>query len=169
MSFSAAIYNAIKIKAFIETLFQNISELNLIIDNDGIKSFTISSHSTEFYVNLPARLFDEYSFTFPFKKSIILERYILKALQYVKNKTTVRFSMAQPYTFEVTITHLDNINLTTTITTQDTQITEEKILYTPVTKPICITGSKFNYICKAVKSSILVISKLIISLFFQVE
>ena len=68
----------------IETLFQNVSELNLIIDNDGIKSFTISSHSTEFYVNHPAELYDEYSFTFPFKKSIILERYILKALKYVK-------------------------------------------------------------------------------------
>ena len=89
MSFSATIYNAIKIKALIETLFQNVSELNLIIDNDGIKSFPISSLSTEFYVNLPAGLFDEYSFTFPLKKSIILERYILKALKYVKNKTTV--------------------------------------------------------------------------------
>ena len=43
MSFSATTYNAIKIKAFIETLFQNVSELNLIIDNDGIKSFPISS------------------------------------------------------------------------------------------------------------------------------
>ena len=40
--------------------------------------------------------------------------------------------MTQPYTFEVTITHLDNINLTTIITTQDAQITERKILYTPV-------------------------------------
>ena len=97
MSFSAKTYNAIKIKALIETLFQNVSELNLIIDNDGIKSFPTSSHSTEFYVNLPAGLFDEYSFTIPFKKSIILERYILKALKYVKNKTTVRFSMTQPY------------------------------------------------------------------------
>ena len=72
MSFFAATFNAIKIKALIET-FQNVSELNLIIDNDGIKSFPISSHSTEFYVNLPAGLFDEYSFTFPFKKSIILQ------------------------------------------------------------------------------------------------
>ena len=96
MSFSATTYNAIKIKALIETLFQNVSELNIIIDNDGIKSFPISSHSTEFYVNLPAGLFDEYSFTFPFKKSIILERYILKALKYIKNKTTVRFSITQP-------------------------------------------------------------------------
>ena len=69
MSFSATIYNAIKIKALIETLFQNVSELNFIIDNDGIKSFPISSHSAEFYVNLPAGLFDENSFTFPFKKS----------------------------------------------------------------------------------------------------
>ena len=50
--------------------------------------------------------------------------------------------------------------MTTIITTQDAQITEEKILYTPVTKPICVAGSKFNYICKAIKSSILVISKL---------
>ena len=50
MSFSATTYNAIKIKALIETLFQNVSELNLIIDNDGIKSFPISSHSNEFYV-----------------------------------------------------------------------------------------------------------------------
>ena len=72
----------------------------------------------------------EYSFTFSFKKSIVLERYILKALKYVKNKTTVRFSITQPYTFEVTITHLDNINLATIITTQDAKITEEKILYT---------------------------------------
>ena len=78
MSFSAT--TAIKIKALIETLFQNVNGLNLMIDNDGIKSFPISSHSTEFYVNLPAGLFDEYSFTFPFKKSIILERYILNAL-----------------------------------------------------------------------------------------
>ena len=39
MSFFATTYNAIKIKALIETLFQNVSELNLIIDNDGIKSF----------------------------------------------------------------------------------------------------------------------------------
>ena len=31
MSFSATTYNAIKIKALIETLFQNVSELNLII------------------------------------------------------------------------------------------------------------------------------------------
>ena len=53
MSFSATTYNAIKIKALTETLFQNVSELNLIIDNDGIDSFPISSHSTEFYVNLP--------------------------------------------------------------------------------------------------------------------
>ena len=68
MSFSATTYNAIKIKALIETLFQTVSELNLIIDNAGIKSFPISSHSTEFYVNLPAELFDEYSFTIPFKK-----------------------------------------------------------------------------------------------------
>ena len=52
MSFSATTYNAIKIKALIETLFQNVSELNLIMDHDGIKSFPISSHSTEFYVNL---------------------------------------------------------------------------------------------------------------------
>ena len=80
MSFSATTYNAIKIKALIETLFQNVSELNLIIDNDGTKSFPISSYSTEFYVNLPAGLFDEYSFTFRFKKSIILDRYTLKAL-----------------------------------------------------------------------------------------
>ena len=92
MSFSATTYNAIKIKALIETLFQNVSELNLIIDNDGIKSFPISSLSTEFYVNLPAGLFDEYSFTFPFKKSIIFERYILKALKYVKIK--------QPFDFQ---------------------------------------------------------------------
>ena len=68
--------------------------------------------------------------------------------------------MTQPDTFEVTITHLDNINFTTIITTQDAQITEDKILYTPVTNPIYVTGSKFNYICKAIKSSILVISKL---------
>ena len=47
MSFTAATYNAIKIKALIATLFQNVSELNLIIDNNGIKSFSISSHSTE--------------------------------------------------------------------------------------------------------------------------
>ena len=47
MSFSATTYNAIKIKALIET-FQNVSEFNLIIDNDGIKSFPIYSHSTEF-------------------------------------------------------------------------------------------------------------------------
>ena len=140
MSFPATTYNVIKIKALIETLFQNVSELNLIIDNDGIKSFPISSHSTDFYVNLPAGLFDKYLFTFPFKKSIILERYILKALKYVKNKTTVRFSITQPYTFEVTITHLDNINLTTIITSQDAQIIEEKILYTPVTNPIFVTG-----------------------------
>ena len=59
MSFSATTYNAIKIKAMIETLFQNVSELNLIIDSDGIKPFVISSLSTEFYVNLPAGLFDE--------------------------------------------------------------------------------------------------------------
>ena len=76
MSFSATTYNDIKIKALIETLFQNVSELNLIIDNDGIKLFPISLHSTEFYVNLPAGLFEEYSFTFPFKKSMILQRYI---------------------------------------------------------------------------------------------
>ena len=44
MSFSATTYNAIKIKALIETLFQNVNELNLLIDNDGIKSFPISSH-----------------------------------------------------------------------------------------------------------------------------
>ena len=56
MSFSATTYNAIKIKALIEILFKNVSELNLIIDNDEIKSFPISSHSTEFYVNLPACL-----------------------------------------------------------------------------------------------------------------
>ena len=68
---------------------------------------------------------------FHLKQSIILQRYILKALKYVKNKTTVRFSITQPYTFEVTITHLDNINLTNIITTQDAQTTEEKILYTP--------------------------------------
>ena len=86
MSFFATTYNAIKIKALIETLFQNVSELNLMIDNVGIKSFSISSHSTEFYVNLPAGLFDEYSCTFPFKKSIILERYILKALSMSKIK-----------------------------------------------------------------------------------
>ena len=67
MSFSVTTYNAIKIKALIETLFQNVSELNLIIYNDGIKSFPISSHTTEFNVNLPPGLFDEYSFTFPFK------------------------------------------------------------------------------------------------------
>ena len=54
MSFSATIYNAIKIKALVETLFQNVGELNLIIDNDVIQSFPISSHSTQFYVNLPA-------------------------------------------------------------------------------------------------------------------
>ena len=105
-------------------------------------------------------MLDEYSFTFPFKKSIILERYILKALKYISNTTTVRFSITQPYTFVVTITHLNNINLTTIITTQDAQITEEKISYTPVTNTICVTGSKCNYICKAIKSSILVISKL---------
>ena len=81
MSLSATTYNATKIKALIETLFQNVSELNLIVDHDGIKSFPISSHSTEFYVNLPAGLFDEYSFTFPYKKSIILLRYILKIKQ----------------------------------------------------------------------------------------
>ena len=72
MTFSATAYNANKIKALIKTLFQNISELNLIIDNDGIKSFPISSYSTEFYVNLPAGLFDEYSLTFPFKKLLYL-------------------------------------------------------------------------------------------------
>ena len=54
MSFSATTYNAIKIKVLVETLFQNVGELNLFIDNDGIKSFPISLHSTEFYVNLPA-------------------------------------------------------------------------------------------------------------------
>ena len=54
MSFSAATYNAIKINVLVETLFQNVDELNLFIDNDGIKSFPISSHSTEFYVNPPA-------------------------------------------------------------------------------------------------------------------
>ena len=48
MSLFARTYNAIKIKALIETLLQNVSELNLIIDNDGIKSFPISSLSTEF-------------------------------------------------------------------------------------------------------------------------
>ena len=68
MSFSATTYNAIEIKVLIETLFHNVSELNLIIDNNEIKSFPISSLSTEFYVNLPAGLFDEYSLTFPFKK-----------------------------------------------------------------------------------------------------
>ena len=72
MSSSATTYNAIKIKALIETLYLNVSELNLIIDNDGIKSFPISSHSTEFYVNLPAGLFDEYQFTFPFKNLLYL-------------------------------------------------------------------------------------------------
>ena len=56
MSFSATTYDAIKIKVVVETLFQNEGELNLFIDNDGIKSFTISSHSAEFYVNLPAYL-----------------------------------------------------------------------------------------------------------------
>ena len=50
---SATTYNAIKIKVLVETLFQNVGELNLFVDNDGIKSFQISSHSTEFYVNLP--------------------------------------------------------------------------------------------------------------------
>ena len=54
MSFSAATYNAIKIEVLVETLFQNVGELNLFIDNDGIKSFPISSHSPEFYVNLTA-------------------------------------------------------------------------------------------------------------------
>ena len=73
MFFSATTYNAIKVKALIEILFQNVSELNLIIDNDSIKSFPISSHLTKFYVNLPAGLFDEYSFTFSFKKSIIYD------------------------------------------------------------------------------------------------
>ena len=53
MSFSVTTYNAIKIKVLVETLFQNVGELNLFFDNDGIKSFPISSHSTEFYVNLP--------------------------------------------------------------------------------------------------------------------
>ena len=73
MSFSATTYkNAIKIKALIKTLFQNVSELKLIIDNDGIKSFPISSHSTEFYVNLPAGFFDEYSFIFPFKNLLYM-------------------------------------------------------------------------------------------------
>ena len=50
--------------------------------------------------------------------------------------------------------------MTTIITTQNAQVTEEKILYTPVTNSICVKGSKFNYICKAIQSSILVISKL---------
>ena len=40
--------------------------------------------------------------------------------------------MTQPYTFEDTITHLDNNNLTTIITTHDAKMTEEKILFTPV-------------------------------------
>ena len=39
MSFSATTYNAIKIKVLVETLFQNVGELNLFIDSDGIKSF----------------------------------------------------------------------------------------------------------------------------------
>ena len=54
MSFSATTNNAIKIKVLVETLFKNVGELNLFIDNDGIKAFPISSNSTEFYVNLPA-------------------------------------------------------------------------------------------------------------------
>ena len=54
MSFTATAYHAINIKVLVETLFQNIGELNLFIDNDGIQSFPISSHSTEFYVILPA-------------------------------------------------------------------------------------------------------------------
>ena len=53
MSFSTTSYNAIKIKVLVETLFPYVGELNLFFDNDGIKSFSISSHSTEFYVNLP--------------------------------------------------------------------------------------------------------------------
>ena len=54
MSFSATTYNAIQIKVLVETSFQNVGELNLFIDKDGIKSFPLSSHSTEFYVNLSA-------------------------------------------------------------------------------------------------------------------
>ena len=78
MSLSATTYNAIKIKALIETLFHNVGKLNLMIDNDGIKSFQKSSHSTEFYVNLPAGLFDEYSFTFHLKNILYLNDKFLK-------------------------------------------------------------------------------------------
>ena len=56
MSFSTTTYNAIKIKVLVESLFQNVGELNFFIDNDGNKSFPISSHSTEFYVNLIHRI-----------------------------------------------------------------------------------------------------------------
>ena len=54
MSFSGTTYNGIKINVLDETLFPNVGELNLFFDNDGIKSFPISSQSTEFHVNLSA-------------------------------------------------------------------------------------------------------------------
>lgn len=108
MSFRAKTKYANRFKSLFELLFNNMSTVCLTIDQSGIILKTTTTQNITFDITLPADKFDEYVFDSVEPLHVGLGNKVKKFFKTVKNKSTVEFSIIDPFLFDIKVTSLDN-------------------------------------------------------------
>lgn len=107
--FSARTNQSGKLKALVEVLFSNATDVVLSISKSGITSEFLTVHNATICASMPASGFDEYVYTYDEPMYIGLGAHVNTFFKSLKNKTVVTLSItpALPYVLSVLVTGAD--------------------------------------------------------------
>lgn len=158
--FTAKTTHSGTIKAMFELLFQNMTRVCLTIDENGIKSDSITNQNILIRFELPSKLFDNYEFTFDEPLHIGLGSQNNQFFKSVKNKSSITFSITKAFVLDIIIdSNVDHYRTSISATLETVQNISHPTIESYDTLPITITSSTFNQICKSFKSPSLNITK----------
>lgn len=160
MTFIAKTKYSSRFKSLFELLFQNMTTACFTIDKTGILLETITTQNILLKVNLPAECFEEYVFEGDGPMHIGLGIHINQFFKTVKNKTSIEFSIKQPYIFDIKVaSKTDNCVVSLSANIEAVQNIAPEMVEKYISEPVEIMNTDLSKMCRSFKAQVFVTKK----------
>lgn len=151
--FHASTRHSGKLKALIEVLFSNSQDIVLNISSEGITSELITVNGARIVVNLKAKGFDDYQFTFPEPIHVGLGSHVNSFFKTLKNNTNVTMKIDKPYVLDLYISGDDCTVMYSASFICAQNISPDIVIKYNSEKNFSVLNTTFNTMCKSFSKS----------------
>ena len=143
-----------------ELLFQNMTTACFTISKQGMTLETVTTQNILIKVDLPKECFEEYIFDEDEPLHIGLGIHINHFFKTVKNKTSIEFSIKQPYVFDIKVaSKTDNCMVSLSANIESVQNIAPEMVERYDTPPVEIVNTDLSKMCRSFKAQVYVTKK----------